>query len=64
MGDGRNEFEIEFAPRQQSPARRLRELLGRSRRFWLLPFVLAVLIVAALVAFGDRGAVPFVYTLH
>jgi hypothetical protein len=64
MGAGRNEFEIGSGPRQRTSARRLRELLGRSRRFWLLPFVLAVLIVAALVLLGDRGAVPFVYTLH
>jgi len=62
MDAGRNEFEIESGPRPR--ARRLRELLGRSRRFWLLPFALAVLIVAALVLLGDRGAVPFVYTLH
>jgi len=64
MGAGRNEFEIGSGPRRRPLARRLRELLGRSRRFWLLPFVLAVLIVAALVVLGDRGAVPFVYTLH
>jgi hypothetical protein len=64
MVDGRNEFEIESGPRQRPRARRLRELLGRSRRFWLLPFLLAVLIVAALVLIGDHGAVPFVYTLH
>lgn len=64
MGDGRSEFEIEGGPRPRPPARRLRELLGRSRRFWLLPFVLAVVIVAALVLLGDHGAVPFVYTLH
>jgi hypothetical protein len=62
MGAGRNEFDITSEPRPR--ARRLRELLGRSRRYWLLPFVLAVLIVAALVLLGDRGAVPFVYTLH
>jgi hypothetical protein len=64
MGAGRSEFEIASEPRQPPPARRLRELLGRGRRFWLLPFVLAVLIVAALVLLGDHGAVPFVYTLH
>ena len=34
------------------------------KRFWLLPFVLAVLIVATLVLFRDFGAIPFVYTLH
>jgi hypothetical protein len=64
MDAGRNEFVIPGGPRRRPLALRLRELLGRSRRFWLLPFALAVLIVAALVLLGHRGAVPFVYTLH
>jgi len=64
MADARNAFEIPSAPPRRSLARRGLALLGRNRRFWLLPFVLAVLIVATLVLLGDPGAVPFIYTLH
>ncbi len=44
----------------------LRDLLlfvREHRAYWLLPFILCVLVLAALVALGSTSAAPFIYTL-
>ncbi len=33
------------------------------RAYWLVPFILAVLVLATLVALGSTAAAPFIYTL-
>jgi hypothetical protein len=43
--------------------REILDLLRENRTWWLLPLVLALLLVGLLVAFGGATAAPFVYTL-
>lgn len=37
--------------------------LKTSKRWWLTPIILAILLLGALVIFGGSGAAPFIYTL-
>jgi hypothetical protein len=37
--------------------------LRQSRKWWLLPILLALLVLGALVFLGGTGAAPFIYTL-
>lgn len=37
--------------------------LGENKKWWLLPIILAVLVLGALVILAGTGAGPFVYTL-
>ncbi len=37
--------------------------LRESRKWWLVPILLAILVLGALVFLGGSGAAPFIYTL-
>ena len=37
--------------------------LKTSKRWWLTPIILAILLLGLLVIFGGSGAAPFIYTL-
>jgi hypothetical protein len=37
--------------------------LRETRKWWLMPVVLAVLVMGVLVLLGSTGAAPFIYTL-
>lgn len=37
--------------------------LKESRKWWLMPVVLAILVMGLLVLLGSTGAAPFIYTL-
>jgi Family of unknown function (DUF5989) len=37
--------------------------LKQSKKWWLLPILLAMLVLGALVFLGGTGAAPFIYTL-
>ncbi len=40
------------------------DYLKERKKFWLLPFVLALLLVGVLVVLGQKAAVaPFIYTM-
>lgn len=44
----------------------LREFIGflmESKKWWLIPFLIAFALVAALVVLGSTGAAPFIYSL-
>ena len=42
----------------------LLSFLWRSKRFWLIPFVVTLLLIAALLLVGEvTGVAPFIYTL-
>jgi hypothetical protein len=41
----------------------LRYLLGRNRKYWMLPIVLALLGVAGLIVLGGTAAAPLIYAL-
>jgi len=37
--------------------------LRHNKKWWLLPIVIAILLVSALVILGGTGVAPFIYTL-
>lgn len=50
----------------QADAGLLREFLGflmESKKWWLVPLLIAFALVAALVFLGGTGAAPFIYSL-
>jgi hypothetical protein len=49
--------------RGSSLARELLGLLVSTRKWWLAPVLLAVLLLGGLVLLGSSGAAPFIYTL-
>ncbi len=57
----------DFAKRLQKPrpslAREFMEFLAANQKWWLLPIVVAVLLIGALVVLGGSAAAPFIYTL-
>ena len=43
--------------------RELLEFIGNSKRWWLTPIVIVLLLLGVLIALGATGAAPFIYTL-
>jgi hypothetical protein len=43
--------------------RELLWFLARNRKWWLVPLILALLLIGLLVLIGGTGAGPFIYTL-
>jgi hypothetical protein len=39
------------------------DFLGRSKKWWLMPILIAMLGLGALVILSGSGAAPFIYTL-
>ena len=44
-------------------AREFVELAVKTRKFWLLPLILILLLLALLIFFGETAAAPFIYSL-
>jgi hypothetical protein len=61
--DNKNEFERAAAEGRQGLVAELLGFLAENKKWWLLPIVLAVLLLGALVVLGGSGAAPFIYTL-
>ncbi len=65
--EGGTERADEFARQaeQQSPGlvREYLDFLAHNKKWWLLPIVVALLLVGALIVFGGTAAAPFIYTL-
>ena len=39
------------------------ELVMKNKKYWMLPLILIVLLLALLIIFGETVATPFIYTL-
>ncbi len=63
----RSEPEGNFADmaegRQIGIVREFFEFLRENKKWWLLPIILALLLLGALVILGSTSAAPFIYTL-
>jgi hypothetical protein len=57
-----NEFENAAREERKSFIREYVEFLGAEKKYWLIPLVGVLLLLAALVTFGGSAA-PFIYTL-
>jgi hypothetical protein len=60
----KSEFE-KVAAEQTSKGllREFLEYLGQSKKWWLLPILIVLLLFGILVLLGGTGAAPFIYTL-
>lgn len=43
--------------------RELLELIIKSKKYWMFPLILVILLLALLIIFGETVATPFIYTL-
>ena len=57
--------DFEKSARQDDPGliREFLGFLGESKKWWLIPLLVAFALVAALVFLGGTGAAPFIYSL-
>lgn len=63
MGENSNEVLAQASRRQQSLAREMLHFLGHTKKWWLAPILLFVLLLGSLSILGSTGAGPFLYTL-
>jgi drug/metabolite transporter superfamily protein YnfA len=57
------EFEIASRARQPGMAREFLLFLRENKKWWLLPIVILLAVIASLATFATTGAAPFIYTL-
>jgi len=61
--DASTSFEKLARGRSGGLLREMIDFLLRNGKWWLVPILAVLLLVAALVALGATGAAPFIYTL-
>jgi len=64
--DGRNQaddFAAQAGQESQSFLQEYWQFLLYNKKWWLIPIVVALLLVGALVIFGGGAVAPFIYTL-
>jgi hypothetical protein len=57
------EFEREAERRGPGLVRELWEFLGYTRKWWLTPILVVLLLLGLLLLLGGTGVAPFIYTL-
>lgn len=57
------EFERAAADKRQGLAAEFLGFLAENKKWWLLPILIAVVLLGALVILGGTAAGPFIYTL-
>ena len=57
------EFARQAEQKSPSMARELLGFLHESRKWWLIPIIVALLVVGTIVILGGTAAAPFIYTL-
>lgn len=57
------EFARQAEQKSPSMARELLGFLYESRKWWLIPIIVALVMVGAIVILGGTAAAPFIYTL-
>jgi len=63
MANEPNDFEAAGARGRGSAAGDFVDMLKRNKKWWLLPIVIAVVLVGVLVILSSTAAAPFIYTL-
>ena len=61
--DQTSQFQREAAKGRASLLRELWDFLRHNKKWWLLPILVAILLLGALVLLGSTGIAPFIYTL-
>lgn len=63
MARSMNEFEKESLKSRASFVGEFIDFVAHNKKWWLLPIILCLAILAFLAFFAGTGAAPFVYTL-
>ena len=63
MSDKPTAFEQANQGRQSSLVREFLEFLKHTKKFWLLPLLIALLAFGVLIILGGSAVAPFIYTL-
>jgi hypothetical protein len=63
MREDPEEIERLARGKRTSLLRELYDFLAETKKWWLAPIVLAVLLIGLLVLLGGTAAAPFIYTL-
>lgn len=58
-----NEFANEAGKRRVGLAVELWQFIKTNKKWWLLPIVIAILLIGVLVLLSSTGVAPFIYTL-
>lgn len=58
-----NKFEEKKSEPQASLIREFIEFLTESKKYWLIPIIVALLIIGVVVLLGGTSVAPFIYTL-
>jgi hypothetical protein len=62
--EGRSEFEHQALRKPSGgPLGEFWYLLGRSRKYWMAPIILALLVIGFLIVTGGTAVAPLLYTL-
>jgi hypothetical protein len=62
-GPDKNEFDRIAQEKRPGLISEFASFLAHSKKWWLLPILIAILLVSLLVVLGGTGAAPFIYTL-
>jgi fluoride ion exporter CrcB/FEX len=57
-----NEFEAASSRKQASLWVELFQLLRHNKKYWMLPLLVALLVMGLLIVFSGTAAAPFLYT--
>lgn len=58
-----NDFERAAAEQPTSLVGEFLEFLGQNKKWWMLPILLAMLLLGTLIFLSGTAAAPFIYTL-
>ena len=63
MADQKNDFEREAEGEQIGILAEFWDFLKHNKKWWLIPIIVALLLVGVLIILGSTTAAPFIYTL-
>ena len=63
MSDKPSPFEQASQGQQTSLAGEFLQFLKHTKKFWLIPLLIALLVFGALIILGGTAVAPFIYTL-
>ena len=63
MSKQSNDFEKAASESQRSLVSEFLGFLKQNRKFWLLPLIIVMLLLAGLLILSSTAAAPFIYTL-
>jgi hypothetical protein len=63
MADKPDDFSAELSAKRSGGTGEIWAFLKNNKKWWLLPILVAVVLLGALVVLGGTAAAPFIYTL-